>query len=111
MNNIAQNSGVNIGKEFGSPIGQEGGATLGQLIGNFVTASIVIAGVVLLFFMVFGGFKMIQGAGNNNPQEAAQGKQAVTYAVIGFVLVFAAFWVIQLIELVTGQKFITAPTF
>lgn len=108
MNKLAQ---IDIGQEFGSPIGREGGATLGQLIGNFVTASIVIAGVVLLFFMAFGGLKMIQAAGNHNPQESAQGKQAVTYAAIGFVLVFAAFWVIQLIEAIVGQKFITAPTF
>lgn len=106
MNKLAV---VNIQSQFKSPIGAQGGASLGQLIGNVVTAAIVVAGVVLLFFMVFGGFKMIQGAGNNNPQDAAQGRQAVTYAVFGFVLVFAAFWVIQLIEAIVGQNFVTAP--
>jgi hypothetical protein len=105
----AANTGVKIGEQFRSPIGQT--VTLGQLIGNVLTASIVIAGVVLLFFIIFGGFKMVQGAGNNNPQDAAQGKQAVTYALFGFILVFAAFWIIQLIEAIVGQNFVTMPYF
>lgn len=101
--------GVPIGQSFNSPLGIDG--TLGELIGNSVTAAIVGAGVVLLFFIIIGGFRMISSAGNNNPQEAAKGRQAVTAAVAGFVVVFIAFWIIQLIETITGSRFVTAPSF
>ena len=105
---------VQIGPTFGSPLGQDasaGGVSLGQLITNAVTASIVGAGVVLLFFIIFAGFHMIGGSGSGNPQEAAKARQAATYAIAGFVVVFIAFWVIQLLEAVTGVHFVTAPGF
>lgn len=100
---------VPIGQYFDSPIGRDGG--LAQLISNSVIAAIVGAGVVLLLFIIVGGFRMISGAGNNNPQDAAKGRQAVTGALMGFVIVFAAFWIIQLLEAITGTPFVTAPGF
>jgi hypothetical protein len=45
---------------------------------------------------------MIMGAGQDNPEAAAKGKQAATSAVIGFIIIFAAYWIIQIIETVTG---------
>ena len=45
---------------------------------------------------------MIAGAGKDNPEQTAKGKQAVTSAVLGFVVVFAAYWIVQLIEEFTG---------
>jgi len=106
VNNLAQ---IDIGKQFGSPFGVEGGQTIGGLISIIIQTSLVIAGIILLFLMVFGGISMIAGAGSNNPEQAAKGKQAVTAAVIGFVVVFSAYWVVRLIEVITGIDFITAP--
>lgn len=103
MNKLA----VNIGANFSSPFGQT--KTLGDLITLATNTALIIAGLVVLFLMVFGGLSMIIGAGNNDPQSAARGKQAATYAVIGFVVIFVAYWVIQFIEAITGLNFITAP--
>lgn len=52
---------------------------------------------------------MIAGAGNQNPEQTAKGRQAVTSAVIGFVVVFAAYWIVRLIEEILGARFITEP--
>ncbi len=104
MNHLAQ---VDIGNKFGSRFGQD--LTLGNLVNTLVPAAIVIAGVLLMFFIVFGGISMIAGAGSGDAQAGAKGKQAATYALIGFVVIFAAFWVIQLIQAITGQNFFTAP--
>lgn len=75
-------------------------------ISSFVTAiiagSLSIAGVILLFLLIGGGIGMIAGAGNSDPKTVEQGKKAVTSALIGFIVVFSAYWIVKLIELITG---------
>lgn len=105
MNKLA----VDIGSSFGSPFGQSKG--IGDLVSVIVSNALVIAGVILLFFFIFGGISMIAGAGQDNPERAAKGKQAATSALIGFIIIFAAYWIIRLIEIITGVAFITAPGF
>ncbi len=96
MNKIA----VDIGSKFGSPFGQEYG--FADLVSIILSNTMVIAGIILLFLLIFGGISMIMGAGQDNPEAAAKGKQAATSAVIGFIIIFAAYWIIQIIETVTG---------
>ena len=45
---------------------------------------------------------MITGAGQDNPQKVGQGKTAVTAALIGFIIVFISYWLVQIIERITG---------
>lgn len=75
---------------------------LGSLVSMIVNIAFVVAGIILLFFFIFGGISIIAGAGKDNPEQAAKGKQAITSAALGFIVVFAAYWIVQLIELVTG---------
>lgn len=101
--------GVNIGEKFGSPWGQT--LTLGSGISLFLNLSFLASGILILVFIVIGGLGIISGAGNNNPQAVAKGKQAFTSALIGLIVVFTAFWVIRVIEIITGYQFITLPQF
>ncbi len=103
MNKLA----VDIGTSFGSPFGQ--GKSIGDLVSTLVTAAMVLAGVIALFLLVLGGIGIIAGAGSDNPQQVESGKKAVTYAVIGFILVFVAYWVVRIIEIIVGTPFITSP--
>lgn len=98
---------TNLGDDFGSPWGR--GSDLGDLVSILLTAGFSLAGVILLFTFIFAGLGIIRGAGNNDPKATAQGKQALTYAIIGFVIVFGTFWIIKLIEIITGSTFLTAP--
>lgn len=108
MDKIVQAStGIPIGKTFGSPFGQEKG--LADLVSVIVSSAFAIASVILLFFFIFGGISMIAGAGQDNPERAAKGKQAVTSAAIGFIIIFVAYWIVRLIEITIGVNFITAP--
>jgi hypothetical protein len=43
---------------------------------------------------------MISSAGN--PQKNQQASSAITAGVVGLVLVFSAYWIIQLLEALTG---------
>lgn len=103
-------SGVDIGDTFGSPFtGQVGGYGLSDVINIVANTSIVLAGLVVLFLFIFAGYSIIMGAGSGNSEQSARGKKAATYAVLGFVLVLIAYWIIRFIEIISGTNFITAP--
>lgn len=103
---LPQVGGIDIGQAF--KIGNEGIGTKAGYgsIGAFVSAILpnvyIIAGILLFFLFIFGGFSIITSAGD--PEKSKQGQQALTSAVIGFVLVFASYWIIQIIEVLTGLK-------
>lgn len=108
MNFLAQKSeGIPIGKTFNSPFGVDKG--FGDLVTFLLRSSFVIAGILILFFIAIAGFQIIVGAGQNNPEAAKKGKDAATAAVIGFIVIFVAYWIIRIIELITGSNFITNP--
>ncbi len=104
MNYLAQ-TGVKIGGAFGSPFGQ--GVGIGSLISTLITAALVLAGVIMLFLFVIGGIGIIAGAGSDNPEGVAKGRKAVTSALIGFIIIVAAYWIIQIIETITGIPIVT----
>lgn len=77
------------------------------LISTLLPNILVLAGVIFFALILFGGFGMIVGAGKEaNPQSAAKSKAAVTYGLVGFLLVISAFFILQIIETITGVDFI-----
>ena len=108
---------VSIQKFFNSPFGRVSGGpddravqgSFGDLVSLILKSSFVIAGVGLLFLLIFAGFSIIMAAGKSDPEQAAKGKKAATTAVIGFIIVFAAYWIVRIIELIFGVDFITSP--
>lgn len=98
---------VNIGEAFKLKPGQGiADAEHLQSVGGLITAILpnifVLAGIILLFLLIFGGVAIILGAGKGNEERIQQGKQTITSALIGFLVVFAAYWIIQIVEIVTG---------
>ena len=61
-----------------------------------------------MFFLIMGaGFSMLTNAGNEaSAQDKAKAKAALTYSVIGFLLVVAAYFILQVIGVVLGVDFI-----
>ena len=76
--------------------------TVGSLISTILPNVYILAGLILFILLLFGGFSFIMGAGGGNPEQANKGKQAIGGAVAGFGLIFASYWVIQIIEYLTG---------
>ena len=62
----------------------------------------VIAGLVLFVMFFFGGFTIFVSAGN--PEKTKQGQQMMINALIGFAVIFAAYWIIELLEYSLGFK-------
>lgn len=78
--------------------------TPGALITIILRNVYVAAGVFLLFLLISGGISIILGAGGGDPKKAGQGQKAVTAAIAGFLIIFASYWIIQIIETITGVK-------
>ncbi|OGM10796.1 hypothetical protein A2Z22_02830 [Candidatus Woesebacteria bacterium RBG_16_34_12] len=97
---------VNIADIFQSPFGHPGFG-LGVLVSIIVSNAMIIASLILLFLLIFGGISIIIGAGAGNPESTAKGKKAATSALIGFLIIFAAYWIIQIIEKITGMAILS----
>ena len=80
--------------------------TFGQLVSVIVKNVFVLAGIVSLFLLIFGGFNVIVAAGD--AKKAQQGKTAITGAVMGLMLIFGSFWIIQIIEVITGRPILNS---
>lgn len=75
---------------------------VGPFISSTISNTLVVAGIISIFLLIFAGIAIIGGSSGNNPQKTAQGKQAATAAVLGFVLIFVSYWLIQIVEILTG---------
>jgi hypothetical protein len=62
----------------------------------------VIAGLILLFILIAGGFGLMTAVGDPKKIEASQGR--ITSALIGFLIIFISYFVVQLVELMLGIK-------
>lgn len=102
-------SAVNIGSKFignsSNNLSDPTGVNL--YVSNIITASISIAGIILLFLLIGGGIGMIAGAGKSDPQTVEKGKKAATSALIGFIVVFCSYWIVKLVETITGLSLIS----
>lgn len=100
---------VDIGNKFvgNSSSNLSDPAGVSVYVSNLITGAISIAGIILLFILIGGGIAMIRGAGKSDPKTVEQGKQAATSALIGFIVVFSAYWIVRLIETITGLSLIS----
>lgn len=98
---------LELGKDFKINPGQGIGEvtqfeSLGGLISAILPNIYVLAGLILLFFLIFGGLAVILGAGQGNQENVEKGKKVLTGTLIGFLVVFASYWIIQILEILTG---------
>ena len=77
-----------------------------KFVSAIITGSLSIAGVILLFLLIGAGIAIISGAGKSDPQTVEKGKKAATSALIGFIVVFSAYWIVKLVETITGLNLI-----
>ena len=74
--------------------------TIGSLVSVITQNAFVLAGIIAFVLLIFGGFGVIVSAGDSKKLE--DGKKAITGAVIGLIIIVASFWIIQIIETLSG---------
>jgi hypothetical protein len=96
---LALLAGVDIGKSylFGKSGVEDVFPNLGTLINVLLPNIFALAGVILFVLLIFGGLMVIFNAGGN-PEQTAKGGQAVTAALLGFVIIFASYWILNIIN-------------
>jgi len=77
-------------------------ATISDLINLLLPNLMIAAGVIFLALALIFGFGIIKSAGSGDAQSLEKGSKALTFAILGFVLIFSSFFIIQLIETITG---------
>ena len=73
---------------------------LGSLISTILKIAFPAAGIILLLLLLAGGFSLMTSSGDPKKMQAAKGQ--ITSAVIGFVIVFASYWITQIAGLILG---------
>ena len=72
------------------------------LVNLLVRNLFVVAGIILFFMILLAGFKFIAG-GKKGLDDA---KQIMTAALIGFLLMFSAYWIVQIVKLITRTNIV-----
>ncbi|HAV15528.1 MAG TPA: hypothetical protein DCX25_04320 [Candidatus Pacebacteria bacterium] len=79
--------------------------TPAAFINTLLPNAYIAAGLIVFALLVFGGFSIISSGGD--PKGLEKGTQAITGAVIGFLVIFASYWIIQIIQIVTGLQILS----
>lgn len=77
-----------------------GNPTIGSLISTALPIVIGLAGLGLLLMLILGGYTFLTSAGDAKKME--EGKQRLTFAIVGFLIVFGAYWVVQILGIMFG---------
>lgn len=75
--------------------------TPATLVNIIVQNVFVVAGVLIFIFIIFAGFKFAM-SGKSEGKEGA--KEIIEAVAIGFLVMFSAYWIIQIIEIVFGLE-------
>ena len=86
------------------------GLTIGGIIAAALKLALVVAAVVFFFILVIGGIRWIMSGGDKAHTEAARSQ--ITAALVGLVIVFAAWAITKLIGTFFGVEVLnlTLPT-
>jgi len=96
---------LNISNEGGTPTQIQGPldesvSSLGGIITKALGFIMPMAGIVLLFVLISGGYDYMISQGNAEKMKSAQAK--ITSGVIGFILLIASFLITRIIALIFG---------
>lgn len=99
---LAQSIEIN-GQRIDGPLKSPSGAPIEKLsdVVNIVLAFLYpLAGILLFFYLVRGGFDFLTSGGNE--EKVKSGKAKITSALIGFILLVVSYLIVRLIAYVFG---------
>lgn len=98
LNPLIQNQDPNADPNLPDQLSTPGGI-VSRFLGKF---AFPIAGFILFLMLIWGGVEMMAGSATSKSIDA--GKQRVTAAIGGFLLLFVSYWLAKIIELMFGIK-------
>lgn len=73
---------------------------LASVINQAIIYIFPFAGLILFFMLIGGGFRLLTSAGN--PESTAKGYKMILMALVGFIVIFVSYWLMQILETVLG---------
>ncbi|MGI6278376.1 MAG: pilin [Patescibacteria group bacterium] len=73
---------------------------LSDIVSDILIYVFPIAGILVFIYLLYGGLNLMMAAGNE--EGIREGKAKITNALIGFLIIFAAYWIVQILEIVLG---------
>lgn len=81
------------------PIGEKFGfgdiTSFGQATKSLVGPIFSIASFLVILYFLLGAFKYLRGGGNK--EEAAEARQMISHAIVGFIILMFAFLILQFV--------------
>jgi len=91
LNESISNSGDPVTNQF---------KNTGAIFSKFLPIILVAAGLALLVMLITGGIGLMTSAGN--PDKIKQSYGRITNALIGFLIIFISYALVQLVEIILG---------
>ncbi|HEX9008133.1 MAG TPA: hypothetical protein VF837_02630 [Patescibacteria group bacterium] len=79
-------------------------ATIGGFISPILNDVLIVCGLLAFFTIIFSGFQYITAAGDKN--KTAQAQNMLNYAIIGLVVIVAAYVITNLVGTLLGFNFL-----
>lgn len=79
------------------------GENTGAIMRNIIVAVLVIAAVISLFFLIFGGIKWILSGGDKAKVTEARG--TIVAALVGLIITFLAYFILSIVLGLFGLDF------
>lgn len=79
-------------------------ATLSLLLNPLIKNVILFSGIFAFFVLIFAGFSYITSGGDKN--KITQSQNMLNYAIMGIVVIVAAYLITLIIETITGVNLI-----
>ncbi|OGM25061.1 hypothetical protein A2715_03920 [Candidatus Woesebacteria bacterium RIFCSPHIGHO2_01_FULL_39_32] len=88
-------AGIDFSNLMGTAIFRLRNFTIGRIIQELLPYVFGLAGFLILLFIILGGFQILTS--QNDPKALAAGQQKIYNAIVGFIIVFVSFWLVQLV--------------
>lgn len=75
----------------------------GSIVTIIVKNAVVFAGIISFILLIIGGFGVIMGTGSGDAKQTNQGKNAITGAIIGLLIIVLSVLIVQVIATITGS--------
>jgi hypothetical protein len=76
--------------------------TIGSVISAILPYVYVLAGLIMLVMLIAGGIALMTSAGDPSKTKSGMGK--ISGGLIGFLIIFISYFVVQIVQVVLGVK-------
>jgi len=77
-------------------------ATIGDIFSAALPLVFVFAGLGVFIYIIYGGLHLMISGGD--PAGIAEAKGKITNALVGFLIIFCSYWLIQILEIIFHLK-------